>query len=104
MLKDRYSFKYTPKQAIEIHDAIASKIINRKDSEKIDTGHGLAIAVLKKFCGKLRAHNYLEQSKPRTFSLNFTEALAIHFGYTSGAFDTNNIYIQEIFTAIDKTI
>lgn len=99
MLKDKYSFTVTPVTADTILHGIHSRI-----NEKSERAHFLCVLCLDKFCQKLILTIHRPGKVSRKISLNKMEQLAMHIGYKEGYFDTNNIFIQEIFTAIDKTL
>jgi hypothetical protein len=101
MLRDKLKISVTRKSAIELRDSIVSRVF------RIDTTNGaLCLLCLDKFCQKLLLiyHDIELRKGKKTVSLNKQEQLAIHIGYKQKYWDTANIYLQEVFTEIDKTL
>jgi hypothetical protein len=100
MLKNKYTFKYGPQVVNGIITALQYGLTTDaiKSSE-----YALCLVNLKQLITRLNMA-LIEGKTEIKLRLNSTEALAIHVCYKKGFIKTSNPFIQEIFTAIDKTL
>jgi hypothetical protein len=103
MLKDNYTFKYNVPAACSVIEGLK----NRKPTKVQQVPYFLCLFSLERVLTKLMLYTIGmvgPSKKPLKLRINRTEALAIHHAYTNGFVDTTNPFVQEIFTAIDRTL
>lgn len=104
MLKDSYTFKYSLAAACSLIEGIKS----RKPTKVQQVPYFLCLFSLERLLTKLMLYTIGTVGPPNRkvlkLKVNRVEALAIHHAYTHGFVDTENPMIQEIFTAIDRTL
>ncbi len=109
MLKDKYTFKYGL-QSIDLLEESLTQTINfhtQMSARLNKTNLNEALILLNIYPLTKRLGDKIRNYRPCRkihFSVKPTEALALHVAYSKGLINTKNHLIQEIFTAIDKTL
>lgn len=101
MLLDKYKFTHNTNTIFWLHSSLqASMQANSNSKNSICL---LTFLAMLPFIKRIENKVQLTAS-PIKVSLKRTEAVAFHIAYKHGFINTNDYLIQEIFTAIDKTI
>jgi hypothetical protein len=101
MLRDKYTFKLGQRSLEMLNESI--KMSLEQNRETTSSICALCMLSLLPFSTRLNRAVYPRKEK-HSFSIKRIEAVALHLAYKNGYVISNDPLLQQIFTAIDRTL